>query len=135
MKKEPNKLFVYGTLMKGCDNPVARYLHSTQTFIGEGYFPGILFEVSFYPGAVYLPDSKNKVYGHLFEVKQNKEELLQKLDDYEGIGSQFNLPNEFKREVIPVAIDGKTVSAYTYLFNTSYSQYPAIASGRFSEEA
>ena len=100
-------LFVYGTLMKGCDNPVARYLHSTQTFIGEGYFPGILFQVSFYPGAEY---------------------------DYEGIGSQFNLPNEFKREIIPVVIEGDTIPAYTYLFNNSYSQFPAIASGRFSEE-
>ncbi|MEQ8524563.1 gamma-glutamylcyclotransferase family protein [Gracilimonas sp.] len=130
-----NLLFVYGTLMKGFENPVARHLHSTQNFLGEAYFPGLLFKVSFYPGAVCIPDSENKVYGHLFKITQNQKQLLQKLDDYEGIGTQFKQPNEFKRDVIPVFFKGQSLTAYTYLFNAPYNQYPVITSGRFSEEA
>lgn len=129
-----DRLFVYGTLMKGFRNPVARHLHSTQHFLGEAYFPGLIFKVSFYPGAVYLPESETKVFGHLFKITQNKKQLLQKLDEYEGIGTQLEQPDEFRRDVVPVFFNGETIHAYTYLFNTSYNQYPVLTSGRFSQE-
>ncbi len=132
MSKKPSFLFVYGTLMKGFKNPTARHLHQTQEFIGEGFFPGLIFKVRFYPGAVYLPEAETKVYGHLFKITQNRDELFNRLDQYEGVGPQFPKPNEFIREIIPVNFDGKQQPAYSYLFNKPYNQYPLISSGNFS---
>jgi gamma-glutamylcyclotransferase (GGCT)/AIG2-like uncharacterized protein YtfP len=132
MDKETDLLFVYGTLMKGFDNPTAQYLHSTQEFLGEASFPGLLFKVSFYPGAVFLPVASSMVHGHLFKIVDNQEELFQQLDDYEGIGSHYPKPHDFKREVIPVYFNGQEVEALSYLFNTSYDHYPVISTGKFS---
>ena len=129
-----DRLFVYGTLMKGFRNPVARYLHATQEFLGEASFSGFLFKISFYPGAVFVPEAESNVFGHLFKIVQNRESLFQKLDDYEGIGTNYSQPNEFRREIINVSFDGNIVTAYSYLFNSTYEKYPLISSGKFNED-
>jgi|AntRauTorckE6833_2_1112554.scaffolds.fasta_scaffold19460_4 gamma-glutamylcyclotransferase (GGCT)/AIG2-like uncharacterized protein YtfP len=133
MNREIDLLFVYGTLMKGFTNPVARHLHSTQVFLGEASFPGILFHVSFYPGAVHVPEATSLVHGHLFKIVNNQEELFRKLDAYEGIGGEYDAPHEFKKAVIPIHFSGKTIEAATYLYNTSYDHYPIIPSGDFKK--
>lgn len=130
---ECSYLFVYGTLKKGFTNPTAQYLHSTQRFIGEAFFPGKLFKVSFYPGAVYLPDFESNVHGHLFEIVSHPDELFKRLDEYEVVGQEFESPHEFRKEVIPIHYSEKTVQALTYLFNIAYDRYPLIPSGLFKK--
>ncbi|SMO93946.1 gamma-glutamylcyclotransferase family protein [Gracilimonas mengyeensis] len=131
MASDPVHLFVYGTLKIGCKNPTARFLHSTQKHVGKAHFPGKLFRVSFYPGAVYVPESDNKVYGDLFEITSQRERLFSVLDEYEGIGNTFDAAQEFKRKTIPVHYQGEQIPTLSYLFDQDYSSYPLIESGNF----
>ena len=43
-------LFVYGTLMRGFDNPMAQLLSRSADFIGEAHCRGRLYRVTHYPG-------------------------------------------------------------------------------------
>jgi len=45
-------LFVYGTLMRGFDHPMAQLLSRSADFIGEGRCQGRLYLVKHYPGLV-----------------------------------------------------------------------------------
>lgn len=125
-------LFVYGTLKKGFQNETASYLHSTQEFAGSGFFYGVMVRISYYPGAVYLPEKESKVHGHLFRIRDQKEDLFARLDFYEGVGDQFAKPGEFIRSVVPVFMDEKKIPAYTYLLNKDHRVFQQIESGHFT---
>jgi len=51
-----NLLFVYGTLMRGFDHPMARLLSGSAEFIGEARCQGRLYLVKHYPGMVLSDD-------------------------------------------------------------------------------
>lgn len=58
--------------------------------------------------------------------------VLKKLDYYEGIGSEFEMPNEYVRKKIEVVLkNGDKVSCRTYLYNRSIHKYTLIPSGKF----
>lgn len=132
--QDPDYLFVYGTLKKGFNNALANELSSSQTFMGEGFFPGQLFSVSFFPGAVYIPESTEKVYGQVFKLTQNKDELIAALDHYEGYLPDQPEASEFKRAIIPINLGQKVISAFVYLYNKDYSTHTPIPSGTFKPE-
>ena len=49
-------LFVYGTLMRGFDHPMARLLSRSADFIGEARCQGRLYRIKHYPGLVLSGD-------------------------------------------------------------------------------
>jgi gamma-glutamylcyclotransferase (GGCT)/AIG2-like uncharacterized protein YtfP len=124
-------LFVYGTLMRGFDNPMATLLRQAADFIGEARCRGRLYRITHYPGLALSDDAEDAVFGEVYRLRQPKE-LLRELDMYEACGEGFAEPTEYIRQMLPVTLgDGAVAEAWTYVYNWPVAHLPRIASGRF----
>jgi gamma-glutamylcyclotransferase (GGCT)/AIG2-like uncharacterized protein YtfP len=127
-------LFVYGTLMRGFDNPMAQLLSRSADFLGAARCRGRLYRVTHYPGLVLSDDSDDVVFGELFRLRQPAE-LLREFDMYEACGEGFAEPTEYLRQILSVTGDDGAVSeAWTYVYNWPVDGMARIASGRFSQK-
>ena len=130
-------LFVYGTLMRDFDHPMAQLLSRSADFIGEARCPGRLYLVKHYPGMVLSDATDDVVFGELYRLKQ-PEALLREFDMYEACGEGFAEPTEYIRRLLPVTLvdAGETLitEAWTYLYNWPVAHLPRIASGRFMDK-
>jgi gamma-glutamylcyclotransferase (GGCT)/AIG2-like uncharacterized protein YtfP len=126
-----DRLFVYGTLMRGFDHPMARLLSRSADFIGEGRCRGRLYLVKHYPGLVLSDDSTEVVFGEVYRLRAS-DELLREFDMYEACGEGFPPPTEYVRQLLQVTLhDGSASEAWTYIYNWPVTRLPRIASGRF----
>ena len=124
-------LFVYGTLMRGFDHPMAQLLSRSADFIGEARCRGRLYLVRHYPGLVLSDDAGDVVFGELFRLRQPAE-LLREFDMYEACGEGFSEPTEYIRQMLAVTREGEAAEqAWTYVYNWPVTGLPRIASGRF----
>jgi gamma-glutamylcyclotransferase (GGCT)/AIG2-like uncharacterized protein YtfP len=133
-------LFVYGTLMRGFDHPMAQLLSRSADFIGEARCRGRLYLIKHYPGLVLSDDADDVVHGQLFRLRQAAE-LLREFDMYEACGEGFAEPTEYIRQLLavtregeaagPGASTGASIQAWTYVYNWPVTGLPRIASGRF----
>jgi gamma-glutamylcyclotransferase (GGCT)/AIG2-like uncharacterized protein YtfP len=128
-----DRLFVYGTLMRGFDHPMAQLLSRSADFIGEARCQGRLYLIKHYPGLVLSDDPADVVFGELYRLRA-PQELLREFDMYEACGEGFAQPTEYIREMLPVTQNDQTEKAWTYLYNWPVAQLPRIASGRFLEK-
>ena len=131
MTKDPCYLMVYGTLRPFFTNPQAQFLREHGHYIGEATFPGLLFDLGDYPGATYQPDGMAFVRGAVYDLSDRQRVLLPYLDNYEGIGDEFDQPAEYVRRLIPVCCLNEVISCWVYLYNHSTAGRPVIASGDF----
>jgi gamma-glutamylcyclotransferase (GGCT)/AIG2-like uncharacterized protein YtfP len=128
-----DRLFVYGTLMRGFDHPMAQLLSRSADFIGEARCRGRLYLVKHYPGLVLSDDSTEVVFGELYRLHQPRE-LLREFDMYEACGEGFPEPTEYLRQLVDVTgADGVRAPAWTYIYNWPVTGLPRIESGRFLE--
>jgi gamma-glutamylcyclotransferase (GGCT)/AIG2-like uncharacterized protein YtfP len=128
-----NHLFVYGTLMRGFDHPMAQLLSRGADFLGEARCRGRLYLIKHYPGLVLSDDADDVVFGELFQLRRPAE-LLRELDMYEACGEGFKEPTEYVRQVLPVTRGGGTSEAWSYIYNWPVTGLPRIVSGRFMED-
>ncbi len=128
-----DRLFVYGTLMRGFDHPMARLLSGNADFLGPATCRGRLYLVRHYPGLVLSADPADIVHGELFALRE-VDALLGEFDMYEACGEGFAPPTEYVRQLLPVTLaDGTAEDAWTYVYNWPVNELPRIASGRFLE--
>ncbi|MFY9154183.1 MAG: gamma-glutamylcyclotransferase family protein [Prolixibacteraceae bacterium] len=126
-------LFVYGTLLKFTESEVTQFLNRNSQFISIGSFPGKLYEVSGYPGAIYLPDESDRVSGNILEIP-SAETVFAVLDLYEEVGDQFPEPNEYIRKQIPVEDNsGKIFNCWFYEYNWPVENLMQILSGDYAQ--
>jgi gamma-glutamylcyclotransferase (GGCT)/AIG2-like uncharacterized protein YtfP len=129
-----DRLFVYGTLMRGFDHPMAQLLSRSAEFLGEAHCQGRLYLVKHYPGLVLPDDPADVVFGELYRLRAPKE-LLREFDRYEACGEGFAEPTQYVRRMLSVTLDGQTANeAWTYVYNWPVAHLPRIASGRFMEK-
>ncbi len=128
-----DRLFVYGTLMRGFDHPMAQLLSRSADFIGAARCQGRLYLVKHYPGLVLSDDPADVVFGELFRLRQPVE-LLREFDMYEACGEGFAEPTEYVRRMLRVTCDDGAVNAWTYIYNWPVAGLPRVASGRFMEK-
>ncbi len=129
-----DRLFVYGTLMRGFDHPMARLLSGNADFIGEAHCRGLLYRVQHYPALVLSDDPADIVHGELFRLR-SADELLREFDMYEACGEGFQQPTEYLRQMLPLTLaDGTQTEAWTYVYNWPVARLQRIASGRFLEQ-
>jgi gamma-glutamylcyclotransferase (GGCT)/AIG2-like uncharacterized protein YtfP len=128
-----DRLFVYGTLMRGFDHPMAQLLSRSADFIGEAHCRGRLYLVKHYPGLVLSDDGADVVFGELYRLRA-PDELLREFDMYEACGEGFAEPTEYVRRMLAVTHDdGTAAEAWTYIYNWPVAHLPRIAAGRFME--
>ena len=133
MKMMQDRLFVYGTLMRGFDHPMAQLLSRSADFIGEARCLGRLYLVKHYPGLVVSDDPDEVVFGELYRLRQPAE-LLGEFDMYEACGEGFAEPTEYVRQMLSVTLYDQTAErAWSYIYNWPTTRLPRIASGRFLE--
>ena len=126
-------LFVYGTLMRGFNHPMARLLSAHADFLGEARCCGRLYVVKHYPGLVLSDDPAETVFGELYRLRA-RDELLAEFDTYEACGDAFPPPTEYVRTMLHVTRgDAAADEAWTYVYNWPVAGLPRIASGRFLE--
>jgi Uncharacterized conserved protein len=125
-----NHLFVYGTLMRGFEHPMAQLLSRSADLIGEARCQGRLYLVTHYPALVLSGDPADVVFGELYRLRAPGE-LLREFDMYEACGEGFAAPTEYVRQMLSVTLDGGTAEAWTYIYNWPVAHLTRIASGRF----
>ncbi|MFN7118791.1 MAG: gamma-glutamylcyclotransferase [Saprospiraceae bacterium] len=123
-------LFVYGTLMNNIQSTIADYLHQNSDFIGEGSFPGKLYDLGSYPGAIYNAQANTLVYGHVFKL-HDSQLMLKRLDFYEGINTMQPDKNEYRRELVPVQVNNDVINCWVYLYNFKTEGLKEIVSGDY----
>jgi gamma-glutamylcyclotransferase (GGCT)/AIG2-like uncharacterized protein YtfP len=128
-------LFVYGTLRKDAEHEMYNVLVSHASFVCIANVRGDLYSLGEYPGLVHCQDAVNLVKGELYEIGTDMlEYTLGLLDDYEGIGQEDPLPHEYRRELLPVILDGdRQLEAWTYVLNRQIEGLSQIRSGDFVE--
>jgi gamma-glutamylcyclotransferase (GGCT)/AIG2-like uncharacterized protein YtfP len=128
-----DRLFVYGTLMRGFDHPMAKLLSRSADFVGEARCRGRLYRIKHYPGLVLSDDPADIVFGEVYRLRA-RDVLLREFDMYEACGEGFAEPTEYVRQMISVTLgDGSASEAWTYVYNWEVARLPRIASGRFLE--
>ena len=126
-------LFVYGTLMRGFEHPMARLLAANADFVGEARCRGRLYLVKHYPGLVLSDDPAELVHGEVYRLRA-PDELLREFDMYEACGEGFAPPTEYLRRMLQVTLaDGAVMEAWTFVYNWPVDGLPRIESGRFLE--
>ena len=129
-----DRLFVYGTLMRGFDHPMARLLSANADFVGEARCRGRLYLIKHYPGLVLPGDPADAVSGELYRLRA-PEPMLREFDMYEACGEGFAPPTEYVRQMLSVTLtDGSASDAWTYVYNWPVTGLPQIASGKFLEQ-
>jgi gamma-glutamylcyclotransferase (GGCT)/AIG2-like uncharacterized protein YtfP len=127
-KNDNQFLFAYGTLMRGFSNPFSKELTQNAVWRGKGSFPGQLFDLGSYPGAVYQSDATIHVQGEVWELT-DFQKTISSLDHYEGI-DDFN-PEYTRREVAVELENGDTVLCWVYLFCQSIKSFRLIDHGNY----
>jgi gamma-glutamylcyclotransferase (GGCT)/AIG2-like uncharacterized protein YtfP len=129
-----DRLFVYGTLMRGFDHPMSQLLSRNADYLGEAHCRGRLYRIKHYPGLLLSEDPDDGVFGELYRLRA-PQELLAEFDMYEACGEGFAAPTEYVRQTLPVSgADGAVSEAWTYVYNWPVVEAKRIASGRFLEE-
>ena len=126
-----DRLFVYGTLMRGYVHPMARLLSANADFVGEASCRGRLYMVTHYPGLVLSDDGNEIVHGELYRLR-DVDALLREFDMYEACGEGFAEPTQYVRQLFSVTLACGTASeAWTYVYNWPVADLKRIESGRF----
>ncbi|MGH6736412.1 MAG: gamma-glutamylcyclotransferase family protein [Methyloceanibacter sp.] len=124
--KEPNHLFVYGTLRHESPHPMARRLRTQARLVGKGSVPGRLYDMGWYPAGVHdAGEKRRRIIGDVYALKPDSK-LLAELDAYEAIGVHYRrVPVEVKLAT------GGTIHAWAYLFVAESPRLGLIESGDF----
>ena len=123
-------LFVYGTLRRDAQHPMAGYLNQQAQWIGPASYQGKLYKVADYPAVVASSNPADKVYGDVYQLLSA--DLWSRLDDYEECSANFPTPTEYQRLLQTVYLsNGEAISAWVYLYNRPISGLEVIESGDF----
>lgn len=122
---ESEYLFVYGTLMLGVDNQWSRRLWRESGPPTEAKVAGRLYTLGGYPGMKDSVDGQGGwVHGQVARLPASPA-LLADLDAYEGA--------EFVRVLrIATLRDGRSISAWVYIYQPEVDENQRIWSGRFT---
>lgn len=119
-------LFVYGTLLLS-ENQYGQFLSQNSIRFAKGWFPGELFDLGNYPGAVIDHEKDEFVFGTIYKMNDTQH-VLGNLDYYEGLGE---VDCEYERMLIEVKTDGGAYMCYSYVYIHSTSDKTKIPGGDY----
>jgi len=132
-QKNGDWLFVYGTLMSGCDNPMAARLIAESESRVPARVLGRLYRIDWYPGLV--PGADRHVTGEAVRLKQASS--WDWLDRYEGCHADDPRPHEYRRAEIMCEVGadfGRKLRVQTYVYAMSVQDRALIPSGSWKDE-
>ena len=111
------RLFVYGTLKRGCKN---HHHLARQTYVGEARTaPGFrLHDLGDYPGMVAASDDREGVTGELWDVDAA---ALAHLDDFEGVAEGL-----YVRVLVQIESPADQTAVHTYLYARPVEGLPVV---------
>ncbi|MGL5891799.1 MAG: gamma-glutamylcyclotransferase family protein [Bacteroidia bacterium] len=117
-RKKPEYLFVYGSLRRNAKNSVLDEVRPHLNYMGAASFPGILFDLGEYPGAILSDDNSVKIKGELYAISDHRNDVFRTLDEYEEYFRDNISKSLFIRKRVDVNLyGGKKVNSWVYLFN------------------
>lgn len=130
-------LFAYGTLQKKSAPSEVMHLVKGLKQVGRAAIKGELFDLGEYPGAAFGETYKSDVKGTVFRLPQShhaRKDLLQRLDDYEGVNSVTPEAGLFIRKRMPVKLrNGKRLICWVYEYNADRPPDRIISSGVYAK--
>ena len=113
---------------------MSRFLQNNSEFLGNAHVYGRLYDLGWYPGVVLSQNPSEKVYGHIFKLK-NAEAVFKVLDDYEGIGGDNPKPYEYSREKTKAYLkDGTEIETWFYEYLLPTDKFTLIPSGNYLDK-
>lgn len=130
-----NRLFIYGTLLRGMQNPMAERLAHEASFVAEATFAGKMYLVHdgdrVYPGVIASAETQDCVYGEIFQLKQPTVSF-QFLDAYEMCSAEYPPPQAYLRcEVLVNTLSGQPTQTWIYLYRWPVDESWRLESGDF----
>ncbi|MGA2095152.1 MAG: gamma-glutamylcyclotransferase [Candidatus Acidiferrum sp.] len=126
-ERNPEHLFVYGTLKRGERNH-ARLLQHAVEFAGTARIRGELYQLAgeTFPGAVPSDAANSFVHGELFAL-YDPEETLASLDEFEGVDE-----GEFARRLVDAWTAQGQVKTWVYFYAQPLEGASQIGGGMYS---
>lgn len=123
------QLFVYGSLRKGFEQPVFKYISDYFDFAATGKVKGLLYDLGEYPAAIPV-STDNFIIGELYTIREPEEfaYAIAQLDDYEGINPEEG-NSLYRRELANIYTEKGSITAWVYWYNGYVANEPIIASG------
>ena len=117
-----NRLFIYGTLMKGIQTGMSLYLHSNSRLLSNARLSGYLYDVGAYPAVIYDKNAVSSIEGEVVEIDET-EKVLAVLDEYEGL--------EYERKLLPVQTGTEISPCWVYIYVAEIKNLRLIESGDY----
>ena len=131
MENNLNRIFVYGSLRSGFQNPAYDYISKYFHLISKAKVKGLMYDMGSFPAAV--PTDENAfIVGELYEHNNNCEFswAIEQLDEYEGVNPEEGEDKLYTREKVTVYFgDNETSEAWIYWFIGNVADQPLITSG------
>jgi gamma-glutamylcyclotransferase (GGCT)/AIG2-like uncharacterized protein YtfP len=129
MNDAPVRVFVYGTLMRGCSR---HHFLSDSLFDGEATTDGRLISLGEYPALI---DGAGSIRGELYRF-EDLPAALDVLDDVEDFDPTNPEGSEFVRDARHVRRDdGTELLAWLYVYNRPRESAPIIPSGDWRQRS
>jgi gamma-glutamylcyclotransferase (GGCT)/AIG2-like uncharacterized protein YtfP len=139
LPQSPVFVAVYGTLMTGQDNALAKETRSHMVSRGACSIPGEIFVLGpngEYPGLIYLVNSRSEVQGELFEIGADDakaRDVLEALDLYEEYKPSDAQASLYIRRFVTVNTRGsdsgsenQKIGAWVYIYNRSFDRRTSV---------
>jgi gamma-glutamylcyclotransferase (GGCT)/AIG2-like uncharacterized protein YtfP len=126
-------LFVYGTLLRQFEHRLNGLLVEHADSITAATVRGHLYYLGTFPALVASRFAQDRVRGELYALR-NHEQLLRKLDQYEGFYPAAPQRSLFvRREVMVDVLDREysSIKVWAYLFNRPLAGAKRIVSGDY----
>lgn len=123
-------LFVYGTLKKNSQHPIAIAFHNKSTFIGTTQLSGCLYRVAWYPAAIFNSNELTSViHGDIFQI--NDLSIWNVLNEFEGVNEASP---QYKKRLIEIIYNEKPLNVWVYEYIQDIKGLEVISSGNFIPE-
>ncbi len=128
----PTTLFVYGTLRRDPSHEMFHLLAKHARYLGDATVSGRLFDLGEYPGMI-SSNGTSQVVGEIYEIDKTKwDDVITRLDTYEGCSSDDPEPHEYRRELVNARLTtGGEIPAWAYVLNSWPDTDQEIKSGDY----
>lgn len=111
-------LFVYGSLRKGFAPPEIAETAERLKLVGEGFVYGSLYDLDDYYALVL--SGEDEIFGQILELPDD-DEVLRKLDEYEGFDPNNLEKSVFLRKKTTAYLGDKNLETWIYAYNKDLS--------------